>query len=109
MSLDHYYLNERIALLLGWKQNLEGPDLWDAPAGYVWEGTGIPDWANSKDLMLQEKRKLYSEQLSLFEKALGFILARDHFNQSWTPPSHMASATEEAEAMCMVLEGLSKP
>lgn len=108
MTDKEFIINERIAILKGWRQNIPTPDEWVDPEG-LWDKPGLPAWTEDKNLMLREKAVFHMEQLRLFEDALKFVLARDYFSRSWTPPLHMATAVEEAEALLMVLEGLAKP
>jgi hypothetical protein len=115
MSIEIYCLNEKIALLKGWKQDLSTSSDWVDPEGFSWIKPGIPDWASSKDLLQEEKLKLRPTHLNLFQSALRFIQYRDAIIANRGVPvvvnteMHMASAFQEAEAYLMVLEGLAKP
>lgn len=104
-----YPLNERIALALKWRQNLETADGWFMPDGTEYENPGIPDWAGDKNLVLEEKKKLEGLKIHLFEKALEYVTYRDRFG-AWSiwghENLHMASSNQEAEALAMTLEAL---
>jgi len=111
MSLEQYALNERIALALGFRQELGTDAYWHAPGGYEWwDLPGIPDWAGDKNLTHQEKTNLFKAgSFDLYKTAIEFISLRDAHNESGLFEPHLANAAQEAEAILMVLEGLSKP
>lgn len=108
MNDREFIINEKIARLKGWRQDLLSPDGWVDPEGQ-WDKPGLPAWTEDKNLMLAEKLTLYKGQLHLFDKALEFLLERDSMGVAHSIPLHMASADLEAEAYLMVLEGLAKP
>lgn len=110
MTDEQYLLNEKIALLRGFKQDLDGPDTWTPPDGYLWFNLpGLPAWSEDLNLMLEEKKKLDWQQRDLFELALAFVMGRDSLNSKdlAEPVVHMSSATQQAEALVMTLEGTS--
>lgn len=111
MTEEQLILNEKIARLKGWRQDLDTSSYWVDPEG-VWDFPGIPDWCNDKNLMHREKESLTDSQFQIFEIALKFVMHRSLFVQGRLLLGinlHMATAMEEAQALVLTLEGTVRP